>query len=260
MNRNNTDNNTEAVKIANALKPFAKKWFDEWGQSCVRSKKMTVSTAPNGSVIGVKDAFSDTEVFVKYMSSCSKAVVGDTVWCKWMYDNMQTLYADSMGNLDEDTDINYVPITGGTFTGDVTFEGSINANGSIDTSYGDLSKTGNRLVTNPSAVSVATSTWKTVASLAFTTGVWVVFGTTQWESNSTGRRRAILSTLQDSSDNYSLMTSMEIKALNDGSANTYVNFASVISLSSSTTLYMNAWQNSGSTLSTTGRFYAVRIA
>ena len=121
MNKNNHDNNTEAVKIANALKPFAKKWFDKWGKSCLRSKKMTVSTAPNGTVIGVKDAFSDTEIFIKYMSECSNAQVGDTVWCKWMYDNMQTLYADSMGNLVPTVD--YVPTTGGTFTGDVTFNG-----------------------------------------------------------------------------------------------------------------------------------------
>lgn len=99
MNRQNNDNNTEAVKIANALKPFAKKWFEEWGQSCLRSKKMTVSTAPNGAVIGVKDAFADAEVFVKYMAECANAKVGDTVWCKWMYDNMQTLYADSMGDV-----------------------------------------------------------------------------------------------------------------------------------------------------------------
>ncbi len=91
---NNKDNNTEAVKIANALKPFVKNWFNEWGQSCMRSKKMTVTTAPNGSVIGVTDAFSDTEIFIKYMSSCANAIVGDTVWCNWMYDNMQTLYAD----------------------------------------------------------------------------------------------------------------------------------------------------------------------
>lgn len=124
MNRNNSDNNTEAVKIANALKPFAKKWFDEWGQSCVRSKKMTVSTPPNGSVIGVKDAFSDTEVFIKYMSSCSNADVGDTVWCKWMYDNMQTLYADEIGNLRQPTTVfdnsssgNYAKVV--TFSTDV---------------------------------------------------------------------------------------------------------------------------------------------
>ena len=120
MNRNKTDNNTEAVKIANALKPFAKKWFDEWGQSCVRSKKMTVSTAPNGDVIGVTDAFSDTEVFIKYMSSCSNAKVGDTVWCKWMYDNMQTLYAYEIGNLRQSSSV-YSNSASGNYAKVLTF-------------------------------------------------------------------------------------------------------------------------------------------
>lgn len=86
----------EAVKIANALKPFVKKWFDDWGRSCVRRKKMTVTTAPNNGVIGVTDAFSDTEVFISYSSSLSSTSVGDVVWCTWMFDNMQTLYADSL--------------------------------------------------------------------------------------------------------------------------------------------------------------------
>lgn len=126
MQINITDgcNDNEAVKIVNALKPFARNWFEEWGRSCVRSKKMTVTTAPDPStgLIGVKDAFSDNEVFVRYMSSCAKAVVGNTVWCNWMYDNMQTLYADSMGNLHED---DFVPVTGGTFTGNVAFNGTV---------------------------------------------------------------------------------------------------------------------------------------
>lgn len=128
MNRNKTDNNTEAVKIANALKPFAKKWFDEWGQSCVRSKKMTVSTAPDGDVIGVTDAFSDTEVFIKYMSSCSNAKVGDTVWCKWMYDNMQTLYAYEIGNLRQSSSV-YSNSVSGNYAKVLTFGSSASGGG-----------------------------------------------------------------------------------------------------------------------------------
>ena len=108
----------EAVKIANALKPFVKKWFDEWGRSCVREKKMTVTTAPNSStgLIGVTDAFSNTELFIKYMSSCANAAVGDTVWVKWMYDNMQTLYADSMGNLNSEIVHHYDDTVGSDIT------------------------------------------------------------------------------------------------------------------------------------------------
>ena len=91
----------EAVKIVTAIKPFAKKWFDEWGRSCIRCKKMTVTTAPSNNVIGVTDAFSDTEIFIPYMSILEDAEVGDTVWCKWNFDNMQTLYAESkVGDMD----------------------------------------------------------------------------------------------------------------------------------------------------------------
>lgn len=94
-------NDNEAVKIVNALKPFWKKWTKEWGRSCVRSKKMTVSTAPSLSdgVIGVTDAFSDTECMIPFKMDVANAVVGDTVWVKWMYDNQQTMYADSMGDV-----------------------------------------------------------------------------------------------------------------------------------------------------------------
>lgn len=93
-------NDNEAVRIVNALKPFVKKWFDEWGRSCVRCKKMTVTTAPANNVIGVTDAFSDTELFIPYKSTISSASVGDVVWCYWMFNNMQTLYADSIvGNM-----------------------------------------------------------------------------------------------------------------------------------------------------------------
>ena len=89
-------NDNEAVKIVNALKPFVKKWFDEWGRSCIRCKKMTVTTAPSNGVIGVTDAFSETEIFIPYMSNLSSASVGSVVWCKWTSNNMQTLYADSI--------------------------------------------------------------------------------------------------------------------------------------------------------------------
>lgn len=249
MNRNNSDNNTEAVKIANALKPFAKKWFDEWGQSCVRSKKMTVSTPPNGSVIGVKDAFSDTEVFIKYMSSCSNAVVGDTVWCKWMYDNMQTLYADSMGNLDRD---NYVPITGGTFTGNVVFSGA------IETAYGDLACTGYTIQEIPSYVSIANNAWKTTAEITLSSGVWVLTCFCQFGTNQTGIRQACLSASEDSSTPIRNM-SLDIQTAVSGYS-TLCRFVDIYTLTEDTTYYLNAWQNSGSSNNTYGRIFATKLS
>ena len=103
MYRKTTDSSSdnEAVKIANAFKPFWKKWTKEWNRNCVRSKKMTVTTAPSilSGLIGVTDAFSDTECMIPFQMNVSNAQVGDTVWVKWMYDNQQTMYAENMGDI-----------------------------------------------------------------------------------------------------------------------------------------------------------------
>lgn len=113
MRNKNSDYNSEAVKIANALKPMFKTWFDEWARSCVRVKKMTVSTAPSNGIIGVKDAFSNTELLIPCESACASAVAGDTVWCEWYFDNMQTLHAYCMGNVESSsTSFDNLTVTG----------------------------------------------------------------------------------------------------------------------------------------------------
>ena len=114
MYRNTTDGSldNEAVKIANAFKPFWKKWTKEWGRNCVRSKKMTVTTAPSiiSGLIGVTDAFSNVECMIPFQSNVANARVGDTVWVRWSGDNQQTMYAENMGNL---ATASYVPTSGG---------------------------------------------------------------------------------------------------------------------------------------------------
>ena len=120
----------EAVKIANAFKPFWKKWTKEWGRNCVRSKKMTVSTAPSiiTGLIGVKDAFSDTECMIPFQNNVASAQVGDTVWVNWMQDNQQTMYAENMGDILTQQSIksgliNAVSIAAGSSTSeDITFD------------------------------------------------------------------------------------------------------------------------------------------
>lgn len=132
MYSNTTDGSTdnEAVKIANAFKPFWKKWMKEWGRNCVRSKKMTVTTAPSMStgLIGVTDAFSDTECMIPFQNNVANANVGDTVWVKWMYDNQQTMYAENMGDIRSEKVIlsgvkNAEPVpSGGSVSHSISFE------------------------------------------------------------------------------------------------------------------------------------------
>ena len=62
---------------------------------------MTVTTPPSiiTGLIGVTDAFSDTECMIPFQLNVANAQVGDTVWVKWMYDNQQTMYAENMGDI-----------------------------------------------------------------------------------------------------------------------------------------------------------------
>ena len=91
--------NDEAVKIVNALKPVIKGWVEEWDRNAVRAKKMTVKTAPNGTTMGVVDAFSNAVMNIPYSIGLAGSSVGDTVWCIWMGNNMQTLVAMWTGTL-----------------------------------------------------------------------------------------------------------------------------------------------------------------
>lgn len=100
----------EALQIWSALKPMITKTIDERTKSCVRSKKMMVVTAPNGSTIGVKEPFDTVSFNIPYSSSISSATVGDTVWVQWYFDNASTMIAMSFG----DGDIGFYPYKRGT--------------------------------------------------------------------------------------------------------------------------------------------------
>ena len=54
---------------------------------CVKRKKMTVTTAPNATtgLIGVKEAFSDAEAMIPFVSTIGNVAVGTTVWVEWTY-------------------------------------------------------------------------------------------------------------------------------------------------------------------------------
>ena len=76
-------NSEEALKIWNALKPMVDRQIEEKTRSCIRAKKMVVTTAPDGSVIGVAEPYGE-EILIPYSTALSGVEVGDTVWV-WMY-------------------------------------------------------------------------------------------------------------------------------------------------------------------------------
>lgn len=87
----------EAQKIWNALRVMVDKEIDRRTASCVRSRKMTVMTAPNGSTVGVAEPFGQT-IDIPYSSALANVKVGDTVWVDWKFDNASTMVAMATGD------------------------------------------------------------------------------------------------------------------------------------------------------------------
>ena len=160
-------------------------------------------------------------------------------------DSLSTLQGE-VGDIDDDV---------GTLQTDV---------GTLQTDVGTLqtsvSVLGTAVWDNGTEISLATSTYKTVAQFTLPKGKWIIMGCVRFGMSSTGRRWCALCTSADTSSNtvqYLLMD--EIKGWSDGSGHANTNFCSVLSVSAQTTYYLNAWQNSGSALSALGRLMAIRI-
>ena len=131
------DGNNEAVKIVNALKPVIKNWDEEWNRNCIRAKQMTVKTKPNGTTVGVVDAFSSHVMNIPYTNAINTAAVGDTVWCVWMCDNMQTLVAMWMGEIMQSVTSGTCTLSSGMADGNVIWSRS----GSVVTIGGYINPT-----------------------------------------------------------------------------------------------------------------------
>jgi hypothetical protein len=87
--------------------------------------------------------------------------------------------------------------------------------------------------------------------------VWIIFYYAGFASNTEGRRLTRLTATAAASATVSLM-SEDAQSPVSGST-TICRAMEVFSLSEQKTYYLQAWQNSGETLSVTPRLYAVRI-
>lgn len=94
------DLNKQALDMWNAMKPMIDKEIENKTRSMVQRRKAKVTTAPNGSVIGVTEAFGP-EMSIPYISSMSSAQVGDVVWVEFMYgatNSFVSMYANPAQN------------------------------------------------------------------------------------------------------------------------------------------------------------------
>lgn len=131
-------------------------------------------------------------------------------------------------------------------------------NQAIITPNGNLATTGTRLLHEPSSVSLASATWKTIATLTLDVGVYLLVSGVRFASNATGIRRVQISRSADADNQYGIISNQALNAV-DGTY-TYCNVTYFANITADDTVYyLNAYQNSGSALTTSGRFYAVKI-
>ena len=111
---------------------------------------------------------------------------------------------------------------------------------------------------NANAVSVANGTWTNTGSITLTKGTWIITAFAQFATNTTGRRQALISETSASSTSVrGMMTDNQAPV--DGAV-TLCRFMDIYTVTSATkTLYLNSYQNSGSTMNVYGRIYAIKI-
>lgn len=99
--------------------------------------------------------------------------------------------------------------------------------------------------------SVTSSTWTTISTLALGIGVYVITGDLWFTGNQSGIRIMILDTEE------SVVNSYDNSVL--GTGRTDLNKTRILTLNAQTTMYLRAYQSSGTGLETKGRIRAIRI-
>jgi len=112
--------------------------------------------------------------------------------------------------------------------------------------------------TNPKSNALGSGSGAAVNSITLAKGTWIVFGTVEFASNASGRRQANISTSSGGfGDSVRRETGAQCAPMSGSTTNLQVQ--AIVSPSSSTTYYLNAYQSSGSSLTTYGFLRALRI-
>jgi hypothetical protein len=104
---------------------------------------------------------------------------------------------------------------------------------------------------NSTGQSVSNATWTTIKTLELPAGTYIVTGDLSFDNNSTGIRILIIDTIESESNAF------DNSVLASGRAD--LNKTRIISLPMTTTLYLRAYQTTGSPLYTKGRIRAVKL-
>ena len=100
--------------------------------------------------------------------------------------------------------------------------------------------------TNGSNITLATATWKTVAQVELAAGGYLLIGTARFASNANGARVLKFSLSADNNEEVSRYAYVSVRPIAD--IYTYTQVVFPHSVTSTTTIYLNVYQNSGGNL------------
>lgn len=107
-----------------------------------------------------------------------------------------------------------------------------------------------------SAVSVASASAKTIASITLPAGLYILHGYANIGANKTGTRKIQLS---ETKDTYGNTRGQAVAVATSQNSSTMLNMSAIRGISEETTFYLNVFQDSGSALSCSGSIRALRI-
>jgi hypothetical protein len=211
-----------------------------WSSGQANAASNTAYTFGNGEIailnnydvlVTITDAVGNTSTYLVIVSSVKGVSFGLNGECARFGGPVQY---DDRFECDWDTVIH----------GNLTVDGDINAIGLLK-------------IDSPSASSLSNNSWVSKASVFLENGVWIINAGCAFPSNTTGRRGVIISASQNSSSNLGRGTSNYVAPVSGDY--TYAQISAPVELTSSYTVYLNCFQNSGSAMSVSPWIRAVRI-
>lgn len=129
--------------------------------------------------------------------------------------------------------------------------------GEIDEIYSNLSQIGTSVTANAD-IKIPTATGKAVTNVKLTKGKYIIFGSFFMDANSNGYRQINIHSTAGYDSTSNSIAEIKIPAPDTGYA--ILSTSRFVSVGASgETYYLNAFQNSGTTLNCSGRLTAVRI-
>lgn len=80
---------SDAADFREAITSVVRDEIEKQTRDCMRVRKAVVTSAPNGSVCGVRFVGDDTVLSLPYSSAVSSVSVGDAVWVAVLYGSLR---------------------------------------------------------------------------------------------------------------------------------------------------------------------------